>query len=478
MGGVSREEVIRRIGFENAWWALDPDQPLRFKQPAKRDRFQALVDNVLACPMGVAYMLVGPRRVGKTVMLRQLIIQLILDGVGPKNILYVNLSNPILWHLRVSDLLDFFRDHLGHSKDAALHVILDDIQYLRDWKEGLWRCAEANPQIKFIAAASAGVPLHGERMAGEWPYPAMMLPPLSFAEFLKIRGSEEKIFGNEGHELRSSQMPLLNEEFVRYVNFGGFPEGLMTRTEGSPPPTFVRDSLIDRMLHKDLASLHGINDPWDLNRLAVIMIQRTGAEMGIEDLSRETGIAKNTVRKYLEFLEAAYLIHRVDRINDSARYYHRAVYFKAHVTSTSLYAALFGPTNADHPAFARLAETALFNQMLGSPAIGQIAYAGWRGGKVDLVAMDERLRTPWLVAEMDWNESVVTSVQGPRSLGMFVANNCPEATVFLMTRSIARPATIKGLPVQIVPTALACYITRSDLLTGLQQRFRRRLIEE
>ena len=95
-----------------------------------------------------------------------------------------------------------------------------------------------------------------------------ILPPLTFLEFSRFRGSEEKLFvaslnaeKNTGAmTLEPNALPALNQEFHRYVNFGGFLEGILSDKDGVPAPAFVRDGVADRLLHKDLASLSGVND--------------------------------------------------------------------------------------------------------------------------------------------------------------------------------------------------------------------------
>ncbi|MGB0749749.1 MAG: ATP-binding protein [Magnetospiraceae bacterium] len=476
MDDIEGGDVIRRLAFENAWWPLKPDQPHRFKEPVKRSHFDLFIKAAEDAPPGRAHILAGPRRTGKSVMLRQAIVRRIQDGVLPNRILYASLSNPVYWSMTVADLVALFQAHHGHGADDPLHIFLDEIQYMRNWQEGLAEAAARWPECRFIASASAGISLGMIAGHEESPFTTTLLPPLTFAEFLRIRGGEAAIFdGAGGQQLHSSKVPVLNDEFVRYVNYGGFPEGIMTRAEGTPPPSFIRDSLVDRLLHKDLAPLYGVNDPWELNRLIAVLARHTAAEVSIEGLSRLTGVAKNTVRKYLDFLESAYLIHRVYRVNDAARFYRRAVTFKVYLTTTTLYAALFGPVSASDPVFPRLAETALLGQLLGSPTTGRLAYAGWRGGKVDLVAMDAANRTPWLVVEMDWDERLITSSQGPKAVGYFVGANCPRANIFVLTRQAARPATLQGYTVRIVPAALACYLTRHDLLGGLFEGYQDKL---
>ncbi len=481
MYAVDNHTIQRRLSFDNAWWALKEDQEIKFKQPPKRlfyENFQLKADTI----EGKAILLVGPLRAGKSVMLRQLIAHRIENGTPPKDVLFVSLATPSYWMANLETLFTLFCEKFSHTPDKQLHVFFDEVQYSKGWQEELSALVHKYPNTKFTAAASADAPLAAftGRDVEKDPAPdfeMIVLPPLTFVEFLQIRGSEEKLFCQETasktgrRAFHQRYMTLLNEEFVRYVNFGGFPEGIMSKTEGTPPPTFIRDGLIDRILHKDLAANSGISDVWELNRLFSTIAANTACEVSIDELAQVSGIAKNTVRKYLDFLESAFLIRRVTRIDRDAKRFKRIVAFKVYLTTPCLYASLFGPVSLENQVFGRLAETALFGQWLGSESVGHLAYASWRGGKVDLVGLERRsessvsLGSPWLVAEMDWEERLILTQEGPKSMGEFIRGNCPSANAYVFTKSIARPGVLDGIKVTVMPVSLACYLLQKEMLS-------------
>ena len=472
--------ILKRLTFENPWWSLDPSKgDIKFRQPAKRHFYEAFHTTFFSAEPGKPTLLAGPLRTGKTVMLRQMIAELIEGGVKPQSVLFASFVSPTYWAITLEDLLDYFRRKFGHSESEPLYVFFDEVQYTTEWRENLKVLASKFPHIRFAAALSSDVPLgkYAGKGAGEddTNFELAVLPPLTFVEFLRLRGSEDQLFEKSTEkggprEFHQEHVKALNEEFVRYVNFGGFPEGIMTRTEGTPPPTFVRDGLCDRLIHKDLASHAGINDVHELSRLFTVVAFNTAREISIDELAQSSGIAKNTVRKYLDYLESAFLIRRVVRLDRDAKRFKRIVAFKVYLTAPCMYTALFGPVGADSEVFGRLAETAVFCQWLGSESVGHMAYASWRGGKVDMVGIERRANSPirqgrpWVVAEMDWNERLIYSQAGPRALGEFVRTNCPEAVAYVMTRSVARPGLLDGIQVRVMPIALACYLLHKDVM--------------
>jgi len=142
---------------------------------------------------------------------------------------------------------------------------------VRDWQQALVGIAKAWPKARMVTAVSSAAPA---LVTGPVPsakgLEVFVLPPLTFAEFLRFRDSEAALFGDAAGDARAAMslgraaLVTLNEEFHRYVNFGGFPEGVLAKRNGAPAPTFVRDGVPERVLHKDLASLAGVNDAQEL----------------------------------------------------------------------------------------------------------------------------------------------------------------------------------------------------------------------
>ena len=323
-----------------------------------------------------------------------------------------------------------------HGPDAEIYVFFDEVQYAKDWEKSLLKLAKMRPKVKIVVAVSSGAPaiVSGTKVM-EDRMEVFILPPLTFLEFLRFRGSEEKLFvaslnteKNTGAmTLEPNALPALNQEFHRYVNFGGFLEGILSGKDGVPAPAFVRDGVADRVLHKDLASLSGVNDPQELNRLFGLLAFNTGREVSMDDLAKATNIAKNTLRKYLDYLEQAFLIRRINRVDRDGKKFQRQVFFKVYLTRPCLYAALFAPVPPSDQFFQRLAETALVSQWLGTTAIENLYYASWRGGEVDLLTLHPETGKPDHVYDLDWPNTYVRTETRPDQMVNFVRENNPDA---------------------------------------------------
>lgn len=466
---ISDNDLFQRLAFDNPWWDFKDDTRVKFKNPQRRTFFPAFFTKVMKAGSGDVLVMAGPLRAGKTVMMRQMVANLIERGIKPTAVLFASMTTPSYTAADLSTLFEMFCRRYRHGPDAELYIFFDEIQYVKDWEKAMLKLAKMRPNARIVGSVSAGAPslrtgdtLHDGRMS------MFILPPLTFLEFLRFRGSEEQLFianperpGKVG--LRPKALVALNQEFHRYINFGGFLEGVLGKTEGAPAPTFIRDGVSDRVLHKDLASLAGVNDPQELNRLFGLLAFNTGREITMDELAKATSIAKNTLRKYLDYLEQAFLIRRLSRVDKTAQRFQRAVAFKIYLTSPCLYAALFAPVMPNDQYFDRLAETALVSQWLGSEAIDDLAYASWRGGGIDLLTIDPKTDKPNHVYEIDWKDDYAKPGASPPSeLVDFVEGTNRNAASYILTRSTARPGMMRGIQLTLAPIALYTYWIERD----------------
>jgi len=466
---ITDNDLFHRLAFDNPWWEFTKDTRIQFKNPRRRAFFPAFYDHVMKAGDGNVLALAGPLRTGKTVLMRQMVARLIEQGVPPTNVFYCNMTVPSFTATDIPTLFEMFCRRYRHGPKAELYVFYDEIQYVKGWEKAVLALAKMRPKARIVAAVSSGAPaINTGGRSADGRIQTFVLPPLSFLEFLRFRGSEDKLFDTEndnpnaGMALKANALPALNAEFHRYVNFGGFIEGIMLSKEGTPAPAFIRDGVADRVLHKDLASLHGVNDAQELNRLFGLLAFNTAREVTIDDLAKAAGVAKNTLRKYLDYLESAFLIRRVPRVDRDGKRFQRQVAFKVYLTAPCLYAALFAPVPHDDQFFARLAETALVAQWLGSPAAANLAYASWRNGQIDLLTMNPETDRPDHVYEFDWNNGYATAGKGPQQMVQFIEGTNRKARPYILTRTVARPASMRGIDITLAPLALYTYWLERD----------------
>jgi len=242
-----------------------------------------------------------------------------------------------------------------------------------------------------------------------------MLPPLTFYEFLTFLGEDEALIVRKGDEkarlYEARDIEGLNARFVDYLNFGGYPEVVLNDAIRQNPEQFIRNDIVDKVLLKDLPNLYGINEIQELNRLFSFLAYNAGNEASLENICQESGISKPTIKRYIEYLESAFLIIKVPNVDDNCRSLKRERNFKVYLNNPSMRAALFGPVDpTDTEKIGRLAESAVFSQWQHTQEFRNLRYSRWRNeGEVDVVYLSGAKQKPHWIGEVKWSDRVESS---------------------------------------------------------------------
>lgn len=463
---IAASDILRRLEFDNPWWAFRTGTRVRFRHPPQRGFARDFAARALSADLDMPLIVAGPPGAGKTIVLRQTLAAVVRAGISPMRIAYLSLGAPVFAGEDLAALADRVLDRFTYGRDEKVFLFFDDLDYAADGPARLAALQARLPNARLIASLSSGAPrltpgraeIAGD--AGSGAVEVRILPPLTFAEFMAFRRTDAGgVLPETGASLPldGARMADLNAEFARYVAFGGFPSGIAAKREDEAPPALVRDALLHDVLHRDLAAFAGVIEPRELGRLFAVLARNTGGEAAIEDLAKATGVAKNTLRKYLDFLEGAFLIRRVPRLNRDGRPFQRQVLFKVYLTSPTLYTALFGPLAPDDPDYGRLVETAVAAQCFATGLADRLAYASWKGGMVDLILLDKPDGRPEQLFQVDWSGAVAASDKGPETMVNFAVRTNPDARMTLLTRSRGGPARRGGLDLNLVPAALYAY---------------------
>lgn len=476
---ISEQEIVSRLKFDNPWWQDRDPERVRYASFPRRKYFAPFLRSVKDLKLKRAVVLMGPRRVGKTVMVFHAISALLQAGVPGKNILYLSLETPLYTGLRLDKLYSMYKAQFGLDDKETAYVFFDEVQYLKDWEIHLKSLVDSFPECKFIATGSAAAALRMKsNESGAGRFSDFLLPPLTFAEYLQFIGKEQDLInGKEAVELSddgpdraelylSDNIDALNEEFVKYLNFGGYPEAVFSPTMQADPGQYIKSDIIDKVLLRDLPSLYGIQDIQELNRLFTVLAYNTGNEVSLEQLSKSSGVAKNTLKRYMEYLEAAFLIKRVERIDQNAKRFKRAMFFKVYLTNPSMRAALFGQVSADSSEMGALTETAIFSQWQHSD-VTTLHYARWAQGEIDIVSLGNSDQAPSWIVEVKWSDRPCKDYTQLRHCIEF-AKNHPSLLqpILVTTRTKQASAVCQDVAFRFHPSSLYAYTLGVNLLRG------------
>lgn len=455
---IPKYKVISRIAFENPWWADGKIDPFfaDMKPRAYFASFFRLVRSIRTVRR--APILMGPRRVGKTVLLFHVIAALIADGMEARRICYLSVEHPVYNGLGLEDLTELAREASGVASLDGCLFIFDEIQYLKDWEVHLKSLVDSHRGTAFVGSGSAAAALRLKSIeSGAGRFTDFLLPPLTFHEYITLLGKEALLTRPSVNDwFVCPELEQLNALFMAYLNFGGYPEVALSPEIQRDPARYVRHDIIDKVLLRDLPSLYGIADIQELNSLFTALAFNTANEISLDKLSQRAGVAKNTIKRYLEYLEAAFLVQRIHRIDQTAKRFQRATYFKVYLTNPSLRAALFSPIGPDDDDVGDMVETAVFAQWFHSHGgTHSLAYARWKDGEVDLVNVEYDGDPEW-ACEVKWSDRFAAQ---PRELVGLVAF-CKAHSLeqgLVTTRTVAAQVEVDGVRIECVPTSIYCY---------------------
>ncbi|MEW5796422.1 MAG: ATP-binding protein [Candidatus Zixiibacteriota bacterium] len=469
MQRISSQQVAMRLRSENPWWEKATGIPDVMATMTPRPYLDLMYPLLTESTVNRAVVLLGPRRVGKTVMIHHAIQWLLRTSIGPARICYISVDHPLYNELSVDELLEIYSQTAGvDTHNEECFVFLDEIQYMKDWERYLKILVDTHPNIRFLASGSAAAALRLKSTeSGAGRFTDFLLPPLTFYEFLLLLSEDQlvsRLQGNKMDKLADRDVQRLNGLFVDYINYGGYPEVILSKEIQKDPSRFIKSDIIDKVLLRDLPSLYGVQDIQELNSLFTTLAFNTANEISLNELSKNSGVAKNTIKKYIEYLEAAFLIRVVHRVDKSAKRFRRKNFFKVYLTNPSIRTALFTPITSDDKFMGSLVETAIFSQWFHSPT-APLYYARWNKGEVDIVSLNRETQDPLWAVEVKWSDRFLDK---PSELGNLVAfchqHNLKRAAVTTVSRSGSK--TLDNVKLEFKPASFYCFILGRNILKG------------
>jgi len=318
MSIIDRNELVGVIRGYNPWWRGDPQETPRFRRIAYDKCLQYLLHPTLRR----AVLLAGPRRVGKTTVLRQIANDLAL-GKGsqwpPASILYLSLDHPLVKLSSLPELLRLYHEIIQPAGQPSV-LLLDEVQYARDWSAQIKQLVDHHPEYRILATGSATAK-HQEELVdegvGRWI--RVLMPTLSFYEFTRIGGSHSPDIdaGLKPRDLFACTSPQLADiavrarsvfpDFQRYLLAGGFPETALLPTHLAQQ--LLREDVVERVLKRDMTGLFGVRKVDELERLFLYLCLHTGGILEVAKTARALEVSPATVSSHVGFLEQAGLIY-------------------------------------------------------------------------------------------------------------------------------------------------------------------------
>ncbi|MDD5707202.1 MAG: ATP-binding protein [Kiritimatiellae bacterium] len=328
----------------------------------------------------------GARQSGKTTLVQEL-------AADRPNTVYRTLDDAATLAAAVADPVGFVRQ-------PAELLIVDEVQHVPALFPAIKQEVDRNRRPgRFLLTGSANVlllPKLSESLAGRMEI--LTLEPLAQTE---VAGEGVNVlpglFAAEGPAIPARHVTG-DENLTGRIVAGGYPEALARGDPARRAAWF--GAYLTAILQRDVRDLANIEGLTEMPRLLSLLATRTAGLLNVAELSRDAGIAHNTLKRYLALLQATFLIRLLPAWSrNPGKRFTKAP--KLHVTDTGLASHLLGidaTRLAGHPThWGRLVETFVVDEIMRqatwAPFLVQASHFRLATGQeVDLVLEDSRGR--------------------------------------------------------------------------------------
>ncbi len=215
----------------------------------------------------------GPRQVGKTTLARSIL-------AGHARAQYLNWDVP--------DDRRILIEQTWSPRSSLL--VLDEIHKMRDWKGYLKGVFDGRPEGQAILVTGSArmdtFRQSGESLAGR--YFSLRLHPISVREWCESSGCAPQ------------------EALDRLLDRGGFPEPFLAEQETDAQRW--RNQYLEGVIREDVLEFSRIQEIRAMRVFVEMLRSRVGSPLSLASLARDLQVSPTTLAKYLDILEALYIV--------------------------------------------------------------------------------------------------------------------------------------------------------------------------
>ena len=382
----------------------------------KREAYAGIYADVKALPQMVS--VTGPRRVGKTTLLRQCIAQIVRTADNPlaqaQRVAYYSMDDPAL-SLPGADADAFFNQLVAVAANMAqdgsglpVYLFLDEIQRFARWELYLKKFYDLNTPVRFVVSGSASGPIFRksrESLLGR--IKDFHVLPFSFREWAAVQQPSLTAAGLSAlSEPFTPAWPPTNPvatplEFVRWLSGlrfddsanegleqflfdGGFPEVWQLPTLLAKQD-YLYHNQVERVIFEDLLIAADFRKPEMLRRFYLGLLKDPGRESNLSQVAKSLELDRRTIEGYFPLLEATDLVWRLHK-HTSSKSTPKAGNFKTYLVDLAVRNAVMKLSQqqmaADAPLMGHYAENAVANHLRRWPGLVELGY--WRHGPDEL----------------------------------------------------------------------------------------------
>ncbi|MCK5848868.1 MAG: ATP-binding protein [Caldisericia bacterium] len=250
-----------------------------------------------------AVIITGMRRTGKTTLLRYL-----YKETESENKLLLDLENPLnrkYFEEENFDKIQASLGILGINFSEPSYVFLDEIQLFKNIPK-IVKYFIDHFQTKFFLTGSTNYysrKMFEESLAGRKI--VFELFPLTFKEFVAFTDRGINLPSQKNNVSRPI-FEKLSTLYDEYIMFGGFPEVVLKQSVAEKNAAL--DDIFRSYFNLEVIQMSNYRKSSVIRDLMLLLMNRAGERIDVQNISQELGISRATTYSYLEFLEGSYFI--------------------------------------------------------------------------------------------------------------------------------------------------------------------------
>ena len=236
---------------------------------------------------GKALILIGPRQVGKTTLIKDLLKE--------SHHLFLDADDPTVRNLLTQVSTEQLRSIIGSYKI----IFLDEAQRIPGIGLTLKIITDQFEQVQLIVSGSSSFDLSNE-----------------INEPLTGRKWEYELFPVTWEEYENHHGYVVSEQQVENrLLYGLYPEVLNNPGDEKE----ILNQLVNSYLYRDILSFSDIRKPEVLEKLVQSLALQVGSEVSYNELAQHVGVDKNTISKYIDILQKGYVVFKLGSYSRNLR---------------------------------------------------------------------------------------------------------------------------------------------------------------
>lgn len=358
MEGIVKDlkQIKSIIAEQNPWWKGD-SVPDYLAPSTERPLAKHLWKHILSSSLQRYFIILGPRRVGKTTVMYQTVRHLLNNRIPSDKIQWVRLDHPLLMSLDLGSIVKEAMNLAKATKKQPLYLFLDELVYAEEWDKWLKTFYDEHWPVRIIASSSATAALQKGKESGVGRWEEFHLTPYLLTELLQLYDKNIKFPSYKKGQCLHNTIESLSKslphtqlnfekERIKLISLGGFPEFLtvdrnrenrlskmkdknkiiiehlleMGRFDFYRTQQILRSDAIERAIYKDIPQSYRIDSPLTLERLFYVLAGQITGLLSLTGISKDISqVSPLTLERYLNYLTQTYLVFTLSNYDSNEK---------------------------------------------------------------------------------------------------------------------------------------------------------------